>query len=559
MKTMKNLMDQVKTSQSLKEPRKREIVSALRTACRAIGRQPADIIATPAELRKELEAANYTLAGVDQKRWTAVRYLTLKALRTTGSKVAPSRRTCTDYPESWKALRATLTDQYLLIGLSRFMGFCVANSIAPAEVDAEVFERFRVELMEGSIVRNAETIYGRTCRLWDKAGDQVIDWPAFRTGVAPARKGYSLAWDQFPAPLREDVEAFLNRCANDDIYSDDYTVAIRPATVIARRKVLRQMATALVQGGIPIEDIRSLRPFVQPENAKTILRHFDNRRGKLSEATYSHASLLCTVARTWVKNVPDYSALDALKRNVGMALRRGGKRRGMKQRNIDRLRQFKDPRNIEALLGLPSKLMRRATQSDAGTSEAATIALYAAGIEILLFTAMRIRNLAGLKLGENLILPFDTRANISIVVPGEDVKNGRPIDVLLPTAPSSLVRTYLEKFRPRLSKNPSTCVFPNSVGNGRNTTGFGAKISDVIYTETGLKMHPHLFRHFSLMLLEQARPGSAEIGRRFLGHYNIQTTLNSYAENDAHAAHKMFEDVIEANRANLRLDLGDRK
>jgi site-specific recombinase XerD len=202
--------------------------------------------------------------------------------------------------------------------------------------------------------------------------------------------------------------------------------------------------------------------------------------------------------------------------------------------------------------------MREAAQLDTGTSDSATIALYGAAIEILISTAIRVKNLTNLKIRENLIMPNDPRGQAIVWVPGEDVKNGNTIEVRLSQSGTKLMRRYLEDFRPNISEAPSGWLFPNRAGQRRNIVGFSAAISDVIYRQTGLEMHSHLFRHFALKMLERERPGSAEIGRRLLGHCNIQTTLNSYAENRGDAAHQQFENVIDTNRAHLRLDLGPR-
>jgi hypothetical protein len=42
------------------------------------------------------------------------------------------------------------------------------------------------------------------------------------------------------------------------------------------------------------------------------------------------------------------------------------KKHGMTDKNRGRLRQFDDPRNIDALLNLPAKLLRQAQRGDVG-------------------------------------------------------------------------------------------------------------------------------------------------------------------------------------------------
>jgi hypothetical protein len=44
--------------------------------------------------------------------------------------------------------------------------------------------------------------------------------------------------------------------------------------------------------------------------------------------------------------------------------------------------------------------------------------------------------------------------------------------------------------RPRISSTPSTWLFPNPSGVGRNVVGFGKQMSTAILRHTGIEMHP---------------------------------------------------------------------
>jgi integrase len=548
-KTLQDVMDVVKASPDLRELPRRTIMSGLRTLARCLNKAPRDILATPAALQKELAGANPLLAGLTKRRWTNVRSLTLTALRLSGANIMPGRRNKSVFTKDWLALREQCDTTHYRAGLSRFMNFCSANGIAPSSVDAAVFDSFRQHLEENSIVRNTPKVLRATCQLWNKATDNIPGWPSYRTKQAAAPRNYSLPWSAYPSTLVADVEAFLSHGGNQDIFADDYAPSVRPATTVLRRQSLRLMATALVTSGMPIGEIRDLSVFVRPDNAAKILRFFYKRNGDVkSETLHGHACLLRTVARTWVKNVSDYSKLDELRRKLSI------KRKGMKESNRIKLRQFDNEKNLSALLALPAKLVSMARQRNIGSGTHVPYALYAAAIEILIYAPMRITNVVGLQIGRTIILPRpDGDGRIFICIPGEEVKNGSPIETYIPAAASKLLLSYIQEFRPSLCDEPSDFLFPNQKGGKRNVRSFSTGLSATIERHTGLVMHAHLFRHLALKILDKEKPGSVEIGRRLLGHRNIQTTLSSYSESNAQVAHKLFEAIIDNKRAEIHI------
>jgi integrase len=548
-KTLEDVMESVRRSPNLREQKRRTMLSALRTVARCLGRTPGEISALPAPLQQEMGAANFVLAGISRRRWTNVRSLTLATLRVSGTRIMPSRWKRSEYSPAWSALRSECTGHRFLIGLSRFMNFCSSRGTEPHDVNDAVFSEYRRQLEEQSLIRNAGTVFNQTRRLWDRAGAAVPSWPPYRVNMPSHSLGYSLDWSTFPASLHEDVEAFLGNGGNQNIFSADYARSVRPATTLNRRKVLRQMATALAADGFPLEEITDLRALVQPDNAQTILAFFLNRAGgKPTECLYSHGCLLRTIARYWVKDVT-HSKLDAVCRNIAREMK---KEKGMKKRNRVRLHQFDSPFNEAALLRLPAELLRLARQQDTGGEASLSYATYALAIEILTVHPMRINNLVGLELERNVRLPKDLRyGRVLLWIDGEDVKNGVAIDRELPPSTSAMIQDYVKVFRSRITDTPSKWLFPNPSGERRNTVGFGAQISTVIKRHTGLDVNPHLFRGLAVKLIEKEDPNAMETARRLLGHRHIETTIRSYSEGKTSEAHKQYEGLIENKRAEL--------
>ena len=542
--TLKDVMDRVGASADLAPARRREMLSAVRTAARCIGSDVGDILAQPASLSKKLRDAPHGLAGVGERRWAAVRGLTLAALRVSGFRVMSGRRTRLRLSPAWEALHARAPDRQCGIGLSRFMSFCTAEMIEPDAVDLPTFHRFQEALESNSLVRDAPFVYRTTCAVWNKASRSVADWPLLEVPVPNRSRTYSLDWNAFPASFQADVEAFLSHTGNQDPLADDYAPSVRPATIVGRRKQIQLMATALAESGFATADIISLTTLVHADNAKRVLQFFLDRVGVGRETVYAHAILLRTLARHWVAR-DEQNILKLEKFCKGLT----PKKHGMTDKNRGRLRQFDDPRNVDALLGLPAKLLREAQRKDVGGQEELVGIVYAVAIELLIMAPIRIKNLTELDIERHIVQTRrGSHAVVHLVIPGEEVKNGVPFEVALPKASGELLTIYLRDYRPRISSAPSPWLFPNSAGQKRNAVGFGRHISDLIERHTGLKMHPHLFRHLSAKFVLEAHPEGIEICRLVLGHKSTRTTLRAYSEGKTASAHKRFESIIDAKR-----------
>jgi integrase len=94
----------------------------------------------------------------------------------------------------------------------------------------------------------------------------------------------------------------------------------------------------------------------------------------------------------------------------------------------------------------------------------------------------------------------------------------------------------------------ATWCSPGAMGGPKNRNRLGEQISLTILKETGLKMHPHLFRHLGAFLYLEQEPGGYEVVRRMLGHKSINTTVSNYVGFEAPAAVRHFDDTILARR-----------
>jgi integrase len=223
--------------------------------------------------------------------------------------------------------------------------------------------------------------------------------------------------------------------------------------------------------------------------------------------------------------------------------------RGLTDTNRERLRPFDDERHVSALLQLPSDLVGRARRDDLGRKAALHVQI-ALVIELLLMAPIRRRNLAGLRLDQHISWTRSGRAGVAhLVIPGEEAKNGEPLELELPAETSSLLRLYLDHYRPRLLAGPSPWLFPGQTPHGPKVAQVLAKqVSDMVRERIGLDVNLHLFRHIAAKLYLDAHPGQYEVIRRLLGHKQIETTIAFYAGAETAAAVRHYDDHILERR-----------
>jgi integrase len=176
------------------------------------------------------------------------------------------------------------------------------------------------------------------------------------------------------------------------------------------------------------------------------------------------------------------------------------------------------------------------------------LAQTALAIELLLVAPMRIKNLASIDLTQHLVRPGRARGVVLLSFVRAEVKNDQVLDYPLPPSSIALLDRYLADYRPLLAPPGSTALFPGRDGLAKGRMVMGPRISRTIFKYTGLKMHPHLFRHFAAKLQLEAEPGSYEVMRRVLGHTSIATTTRAYAGTESAAAVRHYDKVVERLR-----------
>jgi integrase len=519
----------------LTERRRQEISSAVRTIARAIGKPPERIPSHPRLLGERLKQVAPHAIGISPGRWNNVRSLARAGLSLV-RQMSPGRHTNEVSPR-WQELVEQLHARPAKMSLSRFLRFCSARAIEPEAVTTETFDEFRNHL-DNTLLARPEAVFAETARGWRAAQAIVESWPGIAVSVPDRRKIWTLPWTTFPKSLRTDFETWSNRLTGRDLLDEMPFRPVGPVTLALRERQTRAFASALVLRGRDPATITSLRDLVEIEAFKMGLRFLLERGGgKPTKAIANLATGLKAIARHQVR--VDSAHLD----RMGSIIRRlDTNRGGLTETNRARLRPLEDPRNVTALLKLPAKLMTIAVRTPHPRLSAIQAQL-AIAIEILLMAPIRIGNLAKLDLDRNLVCSSCGKA-LHIVIEAEAVKNRQPLEYPLPAQSIELLKRYIREFRPRLAPATSTALFPGEGGRAKARHTLGEQITKVIHLHTGMRMHPHLFRHATAKLFLDANPGGLEVVRRVLGHRSSDTTISYYTGMETAAAVRHFDETI---------------
>jgi hypothetical protein len=518
----------------LPQRKRQELSSAVRTVARALGRSLEDIPADARLLANRLKDAAPASLSISRGRWNNVRSLLRTAL-TFVQQISPGGNPNNLSPE-WLELSNKLPSRSDKIALSRLMRFLSDRGIGPNAVTNETFDEYLLHLDQSLLKRPAQT-FVLAVRAWQRAALAVDGWPLITISVPDRRRHWVSKWDEFPESLHRDCQAWLDRLAGRDLLEDGPPRPVRPATLEHREWQIRAFASALKHTGRDPATLTCLADLVEIETYKTGLRFFLDRKGGPTTAIANLACALKALARHYVRAEPDH--LSRMARIIG---RLAPGRVGLTETNRTRLRPFDDRGNIGALLGLPFELMRQARQHR-NPRRGAVRAQLAAAIEILLMAPIRMGNLAKLDIEQDLVRPGQGRA-LHLVIRAEKVKNREPLEHPLPLDSVDLVEHYIREFRPFLNSAGNTALFPGIGAGPKNQDFFGTQISRTIRAHTGLRVHPHLFRHVTAKLFLDANPGNYEVVRRTLGHRSIDTTNTFYTGLETAAAVRHFDETI---------------
>lgn len=518
--------------------RKRDCASAIRTAAKALGAEPGDLPLNVKLLRRRLDEVAPESLGMSRLRWNNVRALLNRAVELK-AKVMPSAQQGPVSP-AWQALADHLprSSWYRLSALLRFLS---GRGVAPSEVTLADLEAFRDAIIENRLRSTPEKTWDGVVWCWNKLVGEVAGWPQVMIPREEKRTVYVQPWEVFPSSLRAEVDAYLKLLGGEVIDEDGPLRALRPSTLVNREYQLRSAASALVAAGVAAETIRTIGDLARLEPIKLILQQVLNRGDSEHRAgAFNMANTLRAAAKYWVK--VDEAELGKISRIVA---RLSPKSSGLTEKNRRRLMPFNDPEVVQRFLGLPQRLAAEVRGSTHRTVVDAVTAQLAVAIAILQAVPIRIKNLASLDLEEHFI----ERGNrVYVLIPGEQVKNGRPYQLELPGEVADLIAWYCLEYRDLLVEAPTTALFPGEQGGPKKPSTLGTQITKRVQAYLGLQVNPHLFRHIAAKLYLDSRPGEYALVSRLLNHKSVATTMRAYTGTESVSVARHYQNLVQGLR-----------
>jgi integrase len=187
------------------------------------------------------------------------------------------------------------------------------------------------------------------------------------------------------------------------------------------------------------------------------------------------------------------------------------------------------------LLDLARSLITRAETSDLPPRLRAVTYRDGLLIMILLASALRVGNLAALRLGHSFVRRDE---EWWILFEGHETKNHRRIEMPLPAQLTPMIEHYLAVWRPVLFAHPGmhnadAASNPGFLWLGRYGGKFGPKkiakrFGEVTLREFGHAMNPHLLRKLVATELAIQDPAHVGIAQPMLTHSTYETTQKAY-------------------------------
>jgi hypothetical protein len=445
---------------------------------------------------------------------------------------------------AWDRLRAQVSDPSTRYRLIPFMRFCSGFHIEPQAVDEAVIDR-HMDYRARITTRASDAASRRIlARLWN-AGIGVLEgWPDVRLAEPPMKAAAGPAWEDFQEGLRADIERELARL--NDIHKDKdgkRSRPCKPSTLATRRRELVAAARMAVKKGVPIENLTSLSAMIHPDVAEKILEGYWPDDLDVPP-TYAINLSNRFVGLAHVVGGLDAAALERLG-NLRFKLE-GYRDDGMTEKNLALICLVLTDGVWSRVVNLPEQLLQQARlMRRHAPIRAAVLAQIAVAVAILSVAPVRLGNLAGIRLGENLTKPGGPYSNYWLTFSRYEVKNRTPLQFKLDEIVTAIINEYVHDFRPALMRGSNAdWLFPGESGNHKEKISFSTQIVERIEKATGLRITVHQFRHAAGALILKNRPGEYELVRRILGHKSVQTTQKFYLSLETTQASEIFTDII---------------
>jgi integrase len=520
-------VDAIEQATELSEHRARHWICSLRQIAKWLDRPAAVTPARWTSVRIAVGHLHHARVDVTAKTLANHRSNVRAALRWFGKEHDVPVRGVPLSPE-WATLRDRIEDRDQRARLYGLMRYVSGHGIAPSSVNDAILNDYLRYRAETTALASNNMARRSIARTWNACVGTIQDWPLQRLTEPPVKAKVSPAWEDFSQGLRTDIDAYLAGLSKIRRGSSGKRIRpCRPATIRTRRAELVAVARMTVRLGVPIESLTSLAALLHPDAVERVIEAYWHKNGKEPKVfTIDLGWKLLRIARE--TGCLDQAAVERL--DEIRATLEHYRHSGLTEKNLKLVRLVLTEGIWSEVISLPHILMHQARHAkDHAPAKAAVTAQLAVAVAILTFAPVRLGNLVAIDLEENLIKPGGLNSPYWLVFPHYDVKNRVDLNFQFDEALTELIDEYVHEFRPMLLRGSNASwLFPGEAGEPKTANMFSAQVTERIQKAIGLRITVHQFRHAAAAFYLKHHPGDYETVRRFLGHRNIQTTINFY-------------------------------
>lgn len=235
--------------------------------------------------------------------------------------------------------------------------------VRPRQVDAETFRDFREYLEKDLLLRNPRERWHVPRRAWNRAIASVSDqYPQVPNDEAPGWRG--LFWGALAVTLCDEITAYRKFKLHDDPFAEKDAAGsrwfeterkrLKSITVDGYISRIRQLASRLIEGGVPVSQLANLSALIDVKTVKKgllILAADRVKDGRFTDearpALHATMSSVLSVAGFLGVNVDHLDKLKSIAKQVRH------RPTGMCDRNKLRLGPFNDPEVMRRFVDFP--------------------------------------------------------------------------------------------------------------------------------------------------------------------------------------------------------------
>ena len=354
---------------------------------------------------------------------------------------------------------------------------------------------------------------------------------------------------EFPQSLQAEIADWLNNLAKPSF--EDERDPLRPKTIRNYEGAIRRYLSRLIEDGLSPEDFTGLASLLEVDRIKRAIERI--RAGRKAEEANPNIHVIVQALLSIFRHIeapPGHPRFSKQQEALGVLRKVAKKVRNrqvtMVKKNKVRLAALSSQAAARMFRTLHLEIAKRHAEAGQPTI-AQALEMQSATIHmLLLYAPLRISNLSMLDLNQHITRPAGGKPGPwRIAFEGSEMKNGRPYDGALVEEASQYLADYLARFHPVICKGRSTIIFPSSrMGLRKSEENLSKQYSGFVSRELGLRVNPHLLRHYAGMQWLDHMPGEYQPLSRLLAHSSSQTTIDFYTGAETKTAQTRWQGLL---------------